>query len=183
MLKGLRSIFDVSLESFVKRDIANILANVSERTLCGNLCCSLHDELQKTDYRNYFVDVEYNRKQNGEIKTYINEKFEVIKINCDLIVHTRGATISNDNLICIEMKKIGRPKQELINDRNRLIALTKISFNDVWSNDGHTHPEHVCGYKLGVYIIMDLKNKYFDIEYYFEGKLVETRKVSYWKKL
>ena len=28
-----------------------------------------------------------------------------------------------------------------------------------------------------------IQNKYFDIEYYFEGKLVETRKVSYWKKL
>lgn len=179
MLKELCSIFDVSFKSFVKRDITNILANVSERTLCGNLSYQLQNELQKTDYRNYFVDVEYNRKQDGEIKTIINQQFEVIKINCDLIVHSRGASILNDNLICIEMKKTGRPKQELIDDRNRLIALTKINFSDVWSNDGHTHPEHVCGYKLGLYIIMDLKNKCFDIEYYVEGKLVKTRKVEF----
>jgi hypothetical protein len=91
--------------------------------------------LDNTDYSNYYVDVDYNRN-NGKVKTIINENMQVKNINCDLIVHSRCENIHKDNLIAIEMKKSSRRKAEKDKDRNRLIALTKVSFDDVWSADG-----------------------------------------------
>ena len=80
----------------------------------------------------------------------------VVPIQCDLIVHSRGKNIENDNLIAIEMKKSTRPKSEFIDDRKRLRALTKESYDDIWSNDGIALPELVCGYDIGIYLILDI---------------------------
>jgi hypothetical protein len=49
------------------------------------------------------------------------------------------------------MKKASAPENEKQNDKLRLMALTKDSYDDVWSFDGKTLPEHVCGYTLGIY--------------------------------
>jgi len=49
-------------------------------------------------------------------------------------------------LIAFERKKTDRPNQQKETDRKRLRALTKESHNGVWSADGETLPEHVCGY-------------------------------------
>ena len=52
------------------------------------------------------MDTEYNRN-GGSLKTiFDNERdLKVIKVTCDIIVHSRGKNIKQDNLICIEMKK------------------------------------------------------------------------------
>ena len=42
---------------------------VSERTLCGALMIEIHEELKRTKFSDYFVDVEYNRNIGGKIKT------------------------------------------------------------------------------------------------------------------
>ncbi len=80
------------------------MSNVNERTLCGALSQYLSSITSQTEYKNYHVDVEYNRN-NGEVKTIVNDKFEVVTINCDIIIHSRGEKIKNDNLIAIEIKK------------------------------------------------------------------------------
>ncbi|MEK3699087.1 hypothetical protein NYE33_19120 [Paenibacillus sp. FSL R10-2199] len=49
------------------------------------------------------------------------------------------------------MKKSTNRNSEKIKDKNRLIALTKDTFDMVWSFDGTSLLEHVCRYKLGVY--------------------------------
>ena len=56
--------------------------------------------------------------------------------------------------------------KEKENDKARLVALTKDSYDGVWSFDGKTLPEHVCGYDLGIYYEIDSKNCLVYIEYY-----------------
>ena len=66
-------------------------------------------------------------------------------------MHSRGNHIEQDNLIAIEMKKSNASEEEKQKDKDRLKALTKDSFDDVWSFDGTTLPEHVCRYLIGIY--------------------------------
>ena len=98
----------------------------------------------------------------------------VVTIICDLIVHSRGEIVEKDNLIALEMKKSYRPMKEKENDKARLVALTKDSYDGVWSFDGKTLPEHVCGYDLGIYYEIDSKNCLVYIGYYVKGKKVRT---------
>lgn len=81
--------------------------------------------------------------------------------------------VDQDNLIAIEMKKSNAPSAEKQKDRERLIALTKDSFDDVWAWD-HNLPEHVCRYVLGVYYEINYRQKEIHIEYYRRGELVRS---------
>ncbi len=100
----------------------------------------------------------------------MGSKEDVIRINCDLILHSRGIHPEQDNLIAIEMKKSNRPREEKERDYNRLIALTKDSFDDIWSFDGHTLPEHVCRYILGVYYEVNIRRHMIIIRYFRKGE-------------
>ena len=96
--------------------------------------------------------------------------YHVVVINCDLILHSRGEIVAHDNLIAIEMKKAGRPEAEKEEDRIRLRAMTKATYDNIWSNDGQTHPEHVCGYELGFFVELDSRNSTFKTEEFRDGK-------------
>ena len=142
----------------------------------------IHDIIKDNGaYTGYYADVEYNRNQGG-IKTIrktiqdIHE--EIIPINCDLILHSRGEIVEQDNLIAIEMKKSNASAREKQKDRERLIALTKDSFNDVWAWDNN-FPEHVCRYVLGVYYEINYNRKEITIEYYRRGENVKQYTVSF----
>lgn len=133
-MNKLVEIFEQANKNFLdERDF--ILSGVSERCLCGELMKKIDKEKNHTEYSNYYVDIEYNRN-NGEIKTINNGKHQVLNITCDIILHSRGENTSQDNLIALEMKKDTGSRSEKEKDRNRLRALTKDSFNDVWSFDG-----------------------------------------------
>lgn len=176
----MRNLFEYANNNFLTQDIELIDSKVSERTLCGTLMSYIRDLIRNVpDYSGYFVDVEYNRNK-GKVKTIINKDLNVITINCDLILHSRGQHPEQDNLIAIEMKKSNRPKHEKDKDRNRLIALTKASYDDIWSFDGKTLPEYVCRYIMGVYYEVDNENREVLIEYYSGGKLVSSYKKNIW---
>lgn len=169
----LKEIFEKSNKYFLKHNSYIIKSGVSERCLCGSLMQELSYNIRKSNYKNYYIDVEYNR--NGDnIKTIIDNDTKVIPITCDIIVHSRGENIEQDNLIAIEMKKSWASRKEKEADKNRLIALTKDTFDNVWSYDGKTLPEHVCRYIIGIYYEVDIKNKKIYIEFYKRGKLVDT---------
>jgi hypothetical protein len=168
----LLNLFKESFDEFLVKEKSGISNTVSERNMCGRLVIYLNNRLEKFELSKYYVDPEYNRKQNGEIKTMIDNDLNVVTINCDIIVHSRGESIKADNLLAIEMKKAERPEDEKNKDRIRLRALTKDSYNDTWSNDGTTHPEHVCGYVVGLYIEIDPKEKICLIEHYKKGNKV-----------
>lgn len=169
MEKLLNNIFRESNNQFLEQEMDNISNDVNERNLCGRLAIYLNDKIRENKLIDCFVDTEYNRKQNGQVKTILDDEFNIININCDIIVHSRGNNISADNLIAIEMKKSNRPEQEKISDKKRLRALTKESYDDIWSDDGVTLPEHVCGYILGYYSELNIKEKQCLIEVYKKG--------------
>ncbi|MCO8163877.1 hypothetical protein NJC38_17120 [Pseudomonas sp. 21LCFQ010] len=166
---SLYELFERSLRAFLRKDASLIYSNVSERNLCARLGYQFEHLLTEFKLVDYYTDPEHNRKQNGEIKTVISGEFQVIKVTCDLILHSRGEQIP-DNLIAIEMAKPDKSAQEILSDRNRLIALTKQSFKEVWSNDGKTLPKHVCGYLLGAFIMVDRLNRVISVEFFEDGK-------------
>ena len=171
----LTDLFERANRSFLENECALLHSTVSERTLCGALMLHMRDQIIEDDsYDGYYVDVEYNRNR-GKIKTICETvngvDLHIVSVTCDLILHSRGQHPEQDNLIAIEMKKSSRPDSEKQKDRMRLIALTKDSFDDVWSFDGHTLPEHVCRYGLGVYYEINYRRKEILIEYYKQGGL------------
>ncbi|MBS0045159.1 hypothetical protein KFE26_23210 [Shewanella sp. M16] len=168
----LTQIFKQSLHKFFKTEAKNILSGVSERNLCSRLAIPLEILAHQHDLTDYYADIEYNRKQNGKVKTMLDNDMQVINITCDLILHSRGEVMERDNLIAIEMKKAERPEAEKISDRARLRTLTKASFDDVWSFDGQTHPEHVCGYEVGFFIELDKDKNYYKVQQFQGGELV-----------
>ena len=172
-------LFECANAAFLKNDKALLANQVSERTLCGALMLHIHDIISRDKkFAGYHVDVEYNRNK-GAIKTIYktirSSHEQVIPISCDLIVHSRGEIVKQDNLIAIEMKKSTAFRLEKVKDRERLIALTKDSFDDVWSFDGKVLPEHVCRYILGVYYEINFHRQSIIIEYYRKGCRVKTQ--------
>lgn len=184
MTNNLIEIFEQANENLLINDIELFKRMVSERTLCGALMLHLYNVIKNTHYKEYFIDVEYNRNKGGKLKTISktikgpNEK--IIKINCDLIVHSRGRNILQDNLIAIEMKKSSRSQNDKDKDRERIIALTKDSYDDIWSFDGKTLPDHVCRYKLGVYYEINFREKAILLEYYTSGEHFGTKHLNFY---
>lgn len=169
-----RSIFEESLGIFLARERQELIEGVNERNNCARWANYMERCAEARGLADYVADIEYNRKQNGQIKTIINEQYEIVTINCDLILHSRGLHIPQDNLLAIELKKRERPPHEKEKDRARLRALTRTSYNGIWVPDGTTPPEHVCGYMLGAYVEVDRHNTLCLLEYYSNGEQVEA---------
>lgn len=105
------ALFEKANKAFLENDVGLLCNDVAERTLCGALMYHLRRSIDgKTEYKGYYADVEYNRN-DGRVKTIINDDFSVVKINCDLILHSRGLHPEQDNLIALEMKKANRPQE------------------------------------------------------------------------
>jgi hypothetical protein len=179
MLDDMVAIFETANKAFLDHESANILLGVSERSLCGSLMLYLRRVLDETRYAAYHVDIEYNRNKDGKLKTIINGSPQPITICCDLIVHSRGAIVGQDNLIALEMKRNTHPKEEKDKDKLRLKCLTKDSFDDVWSFDGKHLPEHVCRYVLGVYYELNVDKRQIIIKYYVKGKLSKELSIPF----
>jgi hypothetical protein len=169
--KLLNRIIEPALSDFFSGEVSSILNDVAERNLCARLAIHLERHMAALGLTGYYADPEYNRKQEGLVKTILSGNMEVIPITCDLIVHSRGEIPQKDNLIAIEMAKPNKTPEEFQADRNRLMALTKSSYDDVWSYDGKTHPEHVCGYVKGLYLIIDRHKREAALESYAHGSI------------
>lgn len=169
----LEKIFEKANRAFIRKNEMLFKTRVSERTLCGALMIELHEVLKETQYSDYFVDVEYNRNVGGTLKTLkktnrgLDE--QIVKINCDLIVHSRGQNVLCDNLIALEMKKSTGKQVDKDSDRTRLECLTKSPEQDVWSYGGKALPKHVCGYGLGIYYEVNFRRRIIWVEYYKKG--------------
>ena len=105
MQEELRAIVSDALEAFHRCESYLIENDLSERCICARFAMHLTNALQNSEYRDYVVDVEYNRGANG--KEYGVKKIDGHPITVDLIVHKRGydAHVGFVNLICMEMKK------------------------------------------------------------------------------
>jgi len=169
----IREVFERMIDLFFQHEVQEVLEGVNERNNCGRMSIYLQQVAQANGLEQYFADTEYNRKQNGAVKTILDGQMKVITVNCDLLLHSRGQVIAEDNLIAVEVKKRDAPSGEKEKDRERLRALTKASYDDIWTSDGVTQPEHVCGYALGVFIELDRVNRICRFEYYRQGTLHE----------
>jgi len=173
-------LFESAINSLIKADCTLFINRCSERTICGALMLQLNKKIRCTPFSGYHSDVEYNRNVNGKIKTIngnlktiLLDELTPIRINCDLILHSRGKNVLQDNLMAIEMKKSNRPDKEKDKDRVRLMALTRNSYDGVWSADGKILPEHVCRYILGVYVEINKEFNNLSFEYYRNGMRVK----------
>ena len=183
LYNDMKKLFKLANSDLINFDKDLFDTKVSERTLCGALMLHLHERKKQTSYSNYYVDVEYNRNKNGSLKTIVKTiqgpKSNIIKINCDLIVHSRGECIEQDNLIAIEMKKSDRPKKDKDSNSERLKCLTKDSFDDTWTFDGKSLPDHVCRYIIGIYYEINYDKRQIELEYYCKGKLKSTETLKF----
>jgi hypothetical protein len=173
-VKHLAEVFKESFSDFLKRERDNILDDVAERSLCARWSIYMQEAAVRHGLEGYFADADYNRKQGGRVKTIIDDQLRVIVIVCDLILHSRGKNVANDNLIAVEMKKAERPKAEKDADRERLRAMTKPSYDDIWSYDGVTLPEHVCRYHVGYFVEIDSRRKRYVVEIYQKGSQIHS---------
>lgn len=174
ILKLIRILEEVNTK-FLEEHQDFILSGVSERSWYTPFSMYLNDKIIENKIYGYYVDTEYNRN-NGKLKTiFDNNEFKTIPITCDIIVHSRGKKIYQDNLICIEMKKSEALNKDKLNDKKRLEILTKKSFDNIWSADGKTLPQYVCGYILGVYYEINLRKRVVHIEYYQNGEKIEEK--------
>jgi hypothetical protein len=179
MLEDMIAIFEAANKVFLEKETGSLLLGVSERNLCGSLMLHFRKALDATTYKQYHVDVEYNRNKAGKLKTIINGDLAPITICCDLIVHSRGQIVNQDNLIAVEMKRNTHSRQEKDKDKLRLKSLTKDRFDDIWSFDGTTLPEHVCRYVLGIYYELNVERRWIDINYYVKGNLFKEYRVTF----
>ena len=167
-------LFEYANKNLLHKDFDLIQQDVSERTVCANLMLHLNRSLWGTPFRSYYTDVEYNRNKNGIVKTIMDRNEVITNITCDLIMHSRGKYIEQDNLLALEMKKSSRPDSEKQKDKNRLIALTRDGYS-AWSFDGVTLPDHVCRYILGIYYEIDFDHHRIYLEYYRHGELIDSK--------
>ena len=178
----LKELFLIANQSFLE-DAKELLVNkASERALCGALLLHLNRQMLRSDgFDGYYTDIEYNRNRGNQnrnntrepIKTIRHENGQIDNITCDLIMHSRGTILEQDNLIAIEMKKSNRSPKEKVADKNRLKALTKDTFHPYWEYDGETLPVHVCRYVIGIYYEINFKKSCIALEFYRQGDFIE----------
>ncbi|MBP2659186.1 MAG: hypothetical protein H6Q69_2218 [Firmicutes bacterium] len=57
----LLQVFYKANQVFLCNELDSIVRNISERSLCAHMMCYLKHEIETTPFKEYFVDVEYNR--------------------------------------------------------------------------------------------------------------------------
>ncbi|WP_454953902.1 hypothetical protein [Fusobacterium hwasookii] len=159
----LMDIFEKAKNKFLKEEKEIIKIDVNERTLSARLMFHLQNlllnEIYQENYKEYFVDSEYNRRK--EIVKILPKEYRELKkkdkqIYPDIILHQRN---SEKNLMIIEMKKTYSSDEGGKNEnRDRLKFLTSL------------RKENKYKYLLGVYFEV---NKFPDkckIEFFVKEK-------------
>lgn len=151
-------IVDDAIESFNQQERYLIETDLSERCICARFALHLSETIRGTDFKDYTVDVEYNRGADGYERA--PKRMYNAPITVDLIVHKRGYDnkYGFDNLICIEMKKTTN-RQGCASDEERLKNMTDF--------------EHGFHYKAGFMILIDMKNIKLRIKHAFkDGQVI-----------
>lgn len=122
------SIIKDAIDKFNQNENYLIEHDLSERCICSKFASYIEREIKNTEFRDYDIDVEYNRGYKGN--EYAAKIFNGGKVYADLIVHKRGydEIYGFDNLVCIEMKKEYGGK-DISSDLNRLQKFTDKYFD------------------------------------------------------
>lgn len=154
----LKQIVEKAIKVFNAKEKYLLENDLSERCVCSRFALYLQKIISRIGlYKEYIVDVEYNRGADG--KDYAPKRLghDSSPITVDIIVHKRGhkdqvrkhgrrEIIGYCNLICIEMKKDGdvRGEESVESDRERLYTMTRM-IRDI--GDGN-----IFGYSIGFLI-------------------------------
>ncbi len=115
-----------SVQKLFEVDYMNIKFGVSERNICARLALHMENIMREYDvvhdtciFADYFADVEYNRMNNGDLKTFENNERKPQYMVSDLIVHNRTPS---PNYLAVEMKRVGNRKN-VHTDKERLMSI------------------------------------------------------------
>ena len=168
-------IFYGANKKFIRDNISNIELGASEITLQGDFSQAFKEILKEMKISNYFADINYNRNKHF-IKCIINDKMEFLEIFCDLIIHSRGVSLEQDNLLAIEMKK-KENKKDRLKDKKRLEIMTSDTYVDEILFE--ELPTYICRYSLGIFYDLDSKKRQIKLEFYQHGKIVGGQTIEY----
>ena len=168
-------IYDIlvpSLYVLYEMDFDNIRIGVSERNICARLAHHMENIMrsfnQRELFEGYYVDVEYNRMGNGDLKHYENGEHLPQYMVSDLLIQSRGEP---RNLLAIEMKR----KSNYVNrdkDRERLEALVSPS-------PVHNNLQCVYGTVVGAFIIYSTEKVIVEFYENVEERGTQTRKMEF----
>ena len=148
------SLFD-SIDQIYRYDHHLLINKVSERCVCARLAYYLEQKIrQNNQFLGYYVDVEYDRMQNGFAKRIGSGKKKHI---CDLLIHSRGEK-KPDNLLALEMK-VHNNYTNAPDDMQRL--------HDLVQHRNETNKGTVCETIIGVFLRLKCDNYFyhtFDVE-------------------
>lgn len=170
----LRDILIPSICKLYKEDFSNIRYGVSERNICARLAHHMENIMREYDAKNgtsfftsYYVDVEYNRMGNGDMKYYEDSLKRPKYMVSDLLIQSRGY---EGNLLAVELKKKGATKEAIDNDIKRLKSL--VTPGSLSHLTGCVHDT-----LLGAFIIYSKDGVDMDIFKfsYNEGKVIPRR--------
>ena len=115
-----------SLRTLYAEDYDNIRYGASERNICARLAHHMENTMRTYDTRHdeaifegYYVDVEYNRMGNGDLKHYEDSEHRPRYMVSDLLIQKRGY---GRNLLAVEIKRKGNSRKVWV-DKNRLKSL------------------------------------------------------------
>lgn len=168
----LRSCYTAALAKFCENDIQLIATITHEQAMAHRIALYLEQECRAQGEEInplYVVDCEYNRNGNS-VKRIVNGQGIVIPIRADIILHSRGQVLEQDNLLAMELKIMPARDAELESDRLRLMAMTENTFTKTFKWGKGRLPESVCRYKFGVYLLIDAAQGYIDQEYFYDGQ-------------
>jgi hypothetical protein len=161
---AVEDIFREAVEEFLAREFALVRKDAHEQSLCGRLAIYMDRAKDRHGRKQYYVDVEYNRRGEGRKQIIHPVTGLHIDIVCDVLLHSRG-DLEDDNLIAVEMKKDYAAPERKQSDRERLQALT-LPMPEGGSLD------YVCGYRIGYYLEVNVREGTLLIEQYRGGQLV-----------
>lgn len=166
----LRECYFDALERFIKNDLQLLATVAHEQAIAHRIAKYLEEEVRKANIdKRYVVDCEYNRNGN-KVKMIVNKEYERIAIRADVILHSRGSILAQDNLLAIELKMLPAKEDEKERDRLRLMAMTVKNHEEEFEWNGGYLPKYVCGYKLGVYLLLDATAGKIYQEFYSDGE-------------
>lgn len=155
---ALLDLVKIAITCFNMNERYSLENDLSERCICAKFAAYLQEIIRTSEYKDYIVDVEYNRgtKEKDHGPRLLTNSHSPITV--DLIVHKRGHDTNSyplpvsenikkhNNLICIEMKKSNNchGKNSIDKDKTRLFELT------CCNKDGYS-------YIIGIMIIAQMK--------------------------
>ena len=164
----IQSLIESALKELYTKDIPLIESDAHEIAIVVQFFSYFKEKI-KSNYPEYDVDMEYNKKGDDPKKCYNSSENEVYGIRPDLIVHKRKHNCNN--LLYLEFKKVSN-KDTLPHDYEKLIEVT-LPINKF----PEKYKEYGYDYKFAASILLDERSA--KIVWFENGKKGNTTILNY----